>query len=377
MSELGESLLEAIEKAFTEDLGADRIIAGIRRRIDNAGTYADAEAYAARLGELKSRALQENITAAVLPEGRMSRDLAKEVLTPALEENYRLALEAAAQVQEGLNEAAGIGMKAVRPKLNTERIQGLVDRIGDSESFEDVSWLLGDPIVNFTQSVADETLEENAEFHAGAGLSPKIERIAEGNCCKWCAELEGEYDYDDKPRDIFRRHENCRCTVLYKPAKGKYTDVHSKKEFETQRDARIAKVEEIRAKKEREDNARRTIRERISSGRYSLKLPDQKYAEHISGTPQYKRATESRGREPSRLTITRDEAEKIIRRFSGLGDPHITKAGDVLHDEYITYHKPIGEYFDGKEWISTQRVAIVHTIDGTHIYPVPPRGAIK
>lgn len=373
MSELGEGLLEAIEKDFTEDLQTDRMIAGIQRKIDSGGTWADAEAYAARLGELKSSAFQNNITAAVLSEGRMSRELAEEILMPALEENYRLVLDAAAQVQESLNQQADIGLKAVRPKMNTDRVQGLVERIGDSESFEDVSWLLGDPVVNFTQSVADETLEENAEFHAGAGLSPKIERIAEGNCCKWCAELEGEYDYDDKPRDIFRRHENCRCTVLYKPVKGKYTDVHSKKQFETARDARIDRVESLRAEKERENKGRRDIRERISSGKYSLTLSDQKYAEHVYGTPQYLNTTQGRGREPSRLTISKEEAQQLIMRYSGRGDPFITRAGDTGNKEYVTYHKPVGQILINGQWVDTQRVAISHAQDGSHIYPVRPR----
>lgn len=245
MTDLGQELLGAVERDFTADLRTDRMISKLGRRIDNGGTWSDAEAYAARLGELKSRALQSNITADRLPDGRMSRELAEEILTPTLTENYRLALEASAQVQESLNESAGLGLKAVRPELNTERIQGLVDRIGDSEDFEDVAWLLGDPVVNFTQAVADETLEENVEFHADAGLSPRIERIAEGNCCKWCAELEGEWDYDDRPSDIYRRHENCRCQVIYKPVKGQYSDAHTKKRFETERDARIDHAERL------------------------------------------------------------------------------------------------------------------------------------
>ena len=373
MSELGEQLLGAVESDFTNALERDRMIAKLQRRIDNGGTWADAEEYAARLGELKSRALQSHITAAALPEGRMSRELAEEILTPALTENYRMALEAAAQVQEGLNEAAGIGMKAVRPGLNTDRIQGITERIGDSESFEDVAWLLGEPVVNFTQAVADETLEENVEAHVGAGLSPKIERIAEGNCCKWCAALEGEWDYADKPRDVYRRHENCRCQVLYKPAKGRYTDVHTKKKFEAERDERIQRVESLRANKERDDQGRRDIRQRIASGQYSLNLPDQKYAEHVYGTPQYFNTTQGRNQEPSRLTVSRTEAQQIINRYSGLGDPFIAKNGVTGNREYITYWKPIGQIFSGGEWVDTQRVAIIHGEHGSHIYPVKPR----
>lgn len=247
MSELGEELLEAIEKAFTEDYQTDRMLSGIVETIDNGGTWADAEAYAARVGELKSAALQSNITAAVLPNGTMSRELAKEILMPALEENYHLVMNAAAQVQESLNQKAGIGLRAVRPKMNIDRVQGIVEKVSSGESFDKVSWVLGEPIVNFTQSVADETLEENILFHARAGLSPKIERIAEGGCCKWCKALEGIYDYP-APRDVYRRHENCRCTVLYEPEKGRYTDVHSKKEFKNERDARIANAKRLEEK---------------------------------------------------------------------------------------------------------------------------------
>lgn len=251
MSELGQELLGTVENDFTSALQQDRIIAKLRRRIDNGGTWADAEDYAARLGELKSRALQRSITAELLPDGRMSRELAEEILTPALTENYRLALDAAVRVQESLNRSAELGLKAVRPELNADRIQGFVERIGQGESFDEVSWLLGEPVVNFTQAVADETLEDNVEAHAGAGLSPKITRIAEGGCCKWCAELEGEYDYPP-PHDAYRRHENCRCQVLYQPVKGRYTDVHTKRQFETERDARVARAQELQARAERE-----------------------------------------------------------------------------------------------------------------------------
>ncbi len=65
--------------------------------------------------------------------------------------------------------------------------------------------------------------------------------------------MEGEYDYDeDVPRDVFRRHENCRCTVVCKPVKGKVSDVHSKKQFETARDARIANSERIAQKNDQQ-----------------------------------------------------------------------------------------------------------------------------
>ena len=57
-------------------------------------------------------------------------------------------------------------------------------------------------------------------------------RRADPNCCKWCADLEGEYDYDLAPDDIYRRHEFCRCTVTYISEK-KSQNVWSKRTWQT------------------------------------------------------------------------------------------------------------------------------------------------
>ena len=35
----------------------------------------------------------------------------------------------------------------------------------------------------------------------------------------------------DTGNDVFRRHENCRCRVIYVPTRGKAQDVHEKKEL--------------------------------------------------------------------------------------------------------------------------------------------------
>jgi len=70
---------------------------------------------------------------------------------------------------------------------------------------------------------------ENAEFHYKSGMSPKIIRKETGKCCKWCKNLVGTYRYPDVPKDVYRRHQNCRCTVEYIPKKGVRQDVHTKK----------------------------------------------------------------------------------------------------------------------------------------------------
>ena len=37
--------------------------------------------------------------------------------------------------------------------------------------------------------------KKNAKFHKELGLEPKLIRKAEANCCKWCNQLDGVYNY--------------------------------------------------------------------------------------------------------------------------------------------------------------------------------------
>ena len=121
-----------------------------------------------------------------------------------------------------MNEAAGIGIRSIKPELNTDRIDGIVNKVSAAEQFDDVAWALDEPIVNFTQSVVDDAIKANAEFQHQAGLSPKIIRKTSGKCCEWCARLAGTYNYEDvrnTGNDVFRRHSYCRCTVEYSPGR--------------------------------------------------------------------------------------------------------------------------------------------------------------
>lgn len=50
-------------------------------------------------------------------------------------------------------------------------------------------------------------------------------------CCPWCAKIAGRYVYGDEPHDVFRRHDNCDCTVTFENGR-KRQDVWSKREWE-------------------------------------------------------------------------------------------------------------------------------------------------
>ena len=66
------------------------------------------------------------------------------------------------------------------------------------------------------------------KYRSEAGLECFIIRSDHGGCCKWCAALAGKYRYPEEvPKDVYRRHDNCTCTVTYISGR-KAQDVWSK-----------------------------------------------------------------------------------------------------------------------------------------------------
>ena len=225
-------LLGGVQTSFRTNCLKNKKIANAAKKIQSGkGTYKDVDTYAAETGKALSRALRSNLSADKLPNRHMDAETARTILQPTLEENYNLVADAAEQVQQSLNQGAGNGLKPIRPKLKQDKINGMISRIDEEEDFDDIAWMLDDPVTNFTQSVADDAVQDNFEFQSEAGMTPKIVRTAESGACKWCQELEGEYDYADVKSghsDVYRRHENCGCIVEFVPGDGSRQNVHSK-----------------------------------------------------------------------------------------------------------------------------------------------------
>ena len=80
---------------------------------------------------------------------------------------------------------------------------------------EQLSRVLHRALSNISQSMTDRYIEKNAQFRYNAGLSPQIIRTSSGHCCEWCNQVAGKYSYPDVPKDVYRRHDNCDCTVEY------------------------------------------------------------------------------------------------------------------------------------------------------------------
>lgn len=291
MTEFGSALLGSVQKSFAGYLMTDKDLARLSNRVRDGTDYQDANEYAARVGELLAKSIDDNTKTLAF----MSRDVAQEVLTPLLTENHEIVSQAAATVQKNMNDAAGIGMGVLTADLDTNRINGLIDKVASYDTYEQAKWVLNEPVVNYSQAVVDQTIRKNAQAHSKAGFEPVIIRKTEAAKtvnsfkvvrgkkypykykipCKWCAGLEGVYKYKDVSNtgnNVFRRHESCRCIIIYKDA-NKTINVRTQHEW-TGEDVSniIAKIG--RAESEQEAKADTVNVAKDQTPQTGLRIPD-------------------------------------------------------------------------------------------------------
>lgn len=231
------ALLESIRADFLRILGDTA---------PTAVTYPAALDYADRVGDALTQAFRLHLSADTLPDGRMYWNIADRVIRPLLEEDHALVADAAAAIQQQLNQAAGLGLLAQRAELDSDRIEGILNKVSASENYEEVSWVLDEPVRTFSRMTVDDTLRANVQFQGRTGLRPRVIRRATGSCCEWCSKLAGAYDYPDVPADVYRRHERCRCKVEYDPGDGRRQNVWNKRwDDNSGRQERIQKIQNL------------------------------------------------------------------------------------------------------------------------------------
>lgn len=228
MEDISPGLLKQIRDDFTQQIERSQTIKALYEAIQSGkATYIQAEEYAYEVGSALAESFGKYLSSAVLPDGKLYFNIAQNVVRPLLEEDHSIIADAAEKVQNALNKKAGIGIKAQPVPVNDDRISGIIDKVSEADVYDDVAWVLDEPIKNFSMNVVDETLRTNVDFQGKAGLRPRIIRRTKGKCCEWCSRLAGVYDYPVE-REVYRRHERCRCTVDYDPGAGKIQNAHTK-----------------------------------------------------------------------------------------------------------------------------------------------------
>lgn len=258
-------LLRNIQKDFDKEKENSELVQQLLQILEEGqANYLNANAYAVEIGELLSKVLNKNITAETLPDGKMYFNIADRVLNTTLKHNHKLITDFSMEVQSQLNKNKKIGITVKKPPINQDRIDSLVNKLVSKDDFELVKFVLKEPIVNFSQSIVDDTIEINADFHIESGMSPKLNRKAEKNACKWCKDLDKIYEYRNlEDKSVFSRHDNCRCTVEFFPdgEKSKLKqNVHSKRKIK----ARSEDLKRISNESKKKNNNRNKLLEMLA-----------------------------------------------------------------------------------------------------------------
>lgn len=228
------NVLQDIKDEFASRYQSNTKIRSLLAKIHSGkGTYEDASEASRLLGSELSEiytAKMKDAYGVNMPADTAEID---SVLRQTLKHDYDTITELSKTTQKGLNKAAGINMNAVVPNYNENRAEGIITRVDEFSRRDPDAALheLRNNIVNYSMSVVDDSVKANAEYQFKSGLVPKITRKMQGfHPCKWCQALAGTYEYPDVPDDVYRRHQNCYCTVTYTPVGSKRSqDVWSKK----------------------------------------------------------------------------------------------------------------------------------------------------
>lgn len=230
VADIVPELLELIQRDFSSELNKNQKLKNIRILIESGeATYSDASVYAIEVGEILSKVFKKHIRSEVLPEGKMYYNIADRILNVTLSNNHEIVAKISAEIQEHLNKSIGLGLKGIEPPINQNRINSLVNRVANEELFDDVAWILQEPVVNFTQSIVDDTILSNVNFQGESGLNPTVTRTVTGHDpCAWCRSMAGVYKYPNVPKAVYTRHDRCRCIVEYDPGDARRQNVWSK-----------------------------------------------------------------------------------------------------------------------------------------------------
>ena len=271
-------LKNAIAAAFSENLRQDAFIQEFWKKVqerDNGLTLEDVQKYSEHLGEAASKALRDTVGANALTDERFKQEIASRLIRPMLEQDFDDIQATANTVQKIHDESDGIGLNGLSADFPEDRAAGLVEKLSGSENVEEARKYLGEPIVNFHMHGYDSWVHTNAKFRAEVGMTSRIIRRGHFGMCAWCAALVGtfEYDEDSMPRDVFRRHKYCKCVILFSSGRGKVQDVHSKIEYSSIRDARVARLRQLAQQQSEEADARKkALTQGDDNG--SIKLPE-------------------------------------------------------------------------------------------------------
>ena len=164
MADIAPELLKIIQQRYRERINESDILNEIGQCVaDGNITYENANEAAQEVGKILSETYRECLSAEMLPDGKMYYNIADRVIGNTMTEAHDYISDITERAQNIANEHVGIGLKAVRPEMNQDRIDGIVNRVSNADNYDDIAWILEAPVRTFFQSIVDDFVKANAE----------------------------------------------------------------------------------------------------------------------------------------------------------------------------------------------------------------------
>lgn len=205
-----EKYYQELRKQLDERIRGDKQLRKIAEKIANkTADFKDTAKYSEIVSNYIGAVLQENI-------GEITSPLAKEyVCKELLRDQHSTINELFESVQVSIDEQNGIHIKTQKPRFPEERVDKVAHALEDpTVPLKTIKRRANAPVANVSKSFHDDCVKKNAQFRHDAGLKCYIIRIGT-KCCEWCSDVAGKYEFGDQPDGIFRRHDNCDCTIIY------------------------------------------------------------------------------------------------------------------------------------------------------------------
>lgn len=206
---------EDIKQEFMDAVNNDKKCQELYAKIKKGdASYKTGSQLAARIGENLGKVLKKYAPKTNIDEWDLD-----DLLPKSLGLDHSMVATACKQIQQKMNKDAGLGIKPKEPKFDWDRVQGMITELRDHpDTFGNIEKSFWDQLVNFSQNVVDESIRDNAQLMARAGIRTMVIRQPDFKACEWCRDVAGTYDYAEvknQGNDVWRRHENCRCTIDY------------------------------------------------------------------------------------------------------------------------------------------------------------------
>ena len=314
-------------------LRADKRLAAIAEKISSGkADFTDTARYSQIVSHIMGEVISKNI-------GKITEPLGKEAICKELLRDYYESINGIlGNVQARVDKELGIHLKPIRAPFPAERVDKAAHSLEDPTLPEETIERRARSVTeSISVSMHDDYIKENARYRSQAGLKSYITRDAGGGCCKWCQALAGRYDYASAPDDVFRKHDNCTCTVTYECgrmrqdvwSKKKWEadpkDVQVRKEFAEQGRSRVYTRDEAKTLNESfakpvvytREQAKELEQKTLESSKFKAKYPETAVVRQNVYSPDYRRHFNEFGENANTTSVMYEQSRNMLIHRSG------------------------------------------------------------